>query len=78
MQIGRLAKGERPYTQPNIEAIAKALGVTVVELLAVDPTDPQSRLRVAAEIARIPPERYAEAISYLAYLAEKRITPDAE
>lgn len=35
--IDRIEKGQQPYTQDIIEAIAEALSVTVTELLTVDP-----------------------------------------
>ena len=37
-QIGRIEKGDQPYSQPILEAIADALSCTVVDLLSVDPT----------------------------------------
>ncbi len=35
--IGRVEKGEQPYTQELLEAAAVALGTTVTDLLTVDP-----------------------------------------
>lgn len=36
--IGRIEKGQQPYSQPILEAIADALNVEVHHLLSVDPT----------------------------------------
>lgn len=36
--IGRIEKGQQPYSQPVLEAIAHALNVEVHHLLSVDPT----------------------------------------
>ena len=36
--IGRIEKGQQPYSQPVLEAIAHALDVEVQHLLSVDPT----------------------------------------
>lgn len=36
--IGRIEKGQQPYSQPVLEAIADALNVEVHHLLSVDPT----------------------------------------
>lgn len=36
--IGRIEKGEQPYSQPIIEALAHALNCSVTDLLSVDPT----------------------------------------
>lgn len=36
--IGRIERGEQPYSQPILEAIAFALNVSVAQLLMVDPT----------------------------------------
>lgn len=35
--LGRIEKGEQPYKQDILEAIAEALNCTVVQLLTVDP-----------------------------------------
>ena len=35
--IGRIEKGEQPYSQPVLEAIAHALSCSVTDLLSVDP-----------------------------------------
>lgn len=36
--IGRIEKGEQPYSQPILEALAEALSCSVTDLLSVDPT----------------------------------------
>ncbi len=38
VSIGRIEKGEQPYSQPILEALAEALDCTVSDLLEVDPT----------------------------------------
>lgn len=37
VSIGRIERGEQPYTQPVIEALAKALEKSVATLIEVDP-----------------------------------------
>lgn len=36
--IGRIEKGDQPYTQDFLEAAAKALNISPSDLLSVDPT----------------------------------------
>lgn len=36
--IGRIEKGDQPYSQPVLEALAHALDCSVTDLLSVDPT----------------------------------------
>ena len=38
VSIGRIERGEQPYSQPILEALAAALRCTTWELLEVDPT----------------------------------------
>ncbi|WP_182422008.1 helix-turn-helix domain-containing protein [Aureimonas sp. ME7] len=38
VNIGRIERGEQPYTQDFLEAAAEALNASVVDLLTVDPT----------------------------------------
>jgi transcriptional regulator with XRE-family HTH domain len=35
--LGRIEKGQQPYSQPIIEGVAEALGVTVPMLLEINP-----------------------------------------
>lgn len=37
VSIGRIERGQQPYSQPIIEAIAEALGVSVSALLEINP-----------------------------------------
>lgn len=36
--LGRIEKGDQPYSQPILEALAHALSCSVIDLLSVDPT----------------------------------------
>jgi transcriptional regulator with XRE-family HTH domain len=36
--LGRIEKGQQPYSQPILEALAEALSVEVADLLSKDPT----------------------------------------
>lgn len=44
VSIGRIERGEQPYTQPVIEALADALGKSVATLIEVDPYITDSRV----------------------------------
>lgn len=68
--IGRLIKGERPWDQKSVDKIAKALSVTGLELLYVDPSDEQSRGMLAAQITGVPADQRVAATAYLRFLAE--------
>lgn len=58
--IGRIENGRMPYSQPIMEGIAKALGVTVAMLISTPPPkkgeplppDPETLLRLWTEGAR--------------------------
>lgn len=58
--IGRMENGRMPYSQPIMEGIAKALGVTVAMLISTPPPkpgepmppDPETLLRLWSEGAR--------------------------
>lgn len=58
--IGRMENGRIPYSQPIMEGIAKALGVSVATLIAIPPPkpgdplppDPETLLRVWSEGAK--------------------------
>lgn len=41
-QLGRIEKGEQPYNQDLLEALAEIYGCTVADLLMRDPTDPEA------------------------------------
>jgi transcriptional regulator with XRE-family HTH domain len=69
VSIGRIERGEQIYTQPVIEAIAEALGVSVAALLEVNPEiedsrviDITSRLRLATPAEREQAIRVLDAV----------------
>jgi transcriptional regulator with XRE-family HTH domain len=69
VSIGRIERGEQPYTQPVIEALADALGLSVATLLEVNPDiedsrviDITSRLRMATPAERDQAIRVLDAV----------------
>lgn len=42
--LSRIERGQQPYSQDIIEAIAEALGVKVAQLIEHDPTIPQAKV----------------------------------
>lgn len=66
--LGRIEKGEQPYSQPILEALAEALGVSVGMLLEVHP---DREADVVDLVRRLDDRRRAEAIDFLRYLATR-------
>ncbi|SDT96673.1 helix-turn-helix domain-containing protein [Stappia sp. ES.058] len=64
--LSRIETGNQPYSQPIIEAIARALNVSVSMLLEAHP---ERQGEVVDLFNHIPPERQAEAIQILRVLA---------
>lgn len=69
VSIGRIERGEQPYTQPVIEAMAAALGVSVAALIEINPDiedsrviDITSRLRMATPDERDQAFRVLDAV----------------
>lgn len=59
--IGRVEKGEQPYTQELLEAAAVALDTTVADLLTVDPNveDAVAQLNALLRVANQPQKQMA-------------------
>lgn len=66
VSIGRIENGKQPYSQPILEALAQALGVTTGMLLESDPT---KEGQVIDLVRRLDDAKRKQAIDYLKYLA---------
>lgn len=66
--IGRIENGHQPYSEPILEALAKALNVSKSALLEMHP---EKEGEVIDLLRRLPKERHAEAIDFLKYLSTK-------
>ena len=64
--LGRIEKGEQPYSQPILEALADALGVTVGMLLEVHPDREGD---VVDLVRRLDEHKQAEALQFIRYLS---------
>lgn len=63
--IGRIEKGKQPYSQPILEAIADALGVSAWMLLEVNPEKDGDVIDVTLRLGKAPPQVRQQAISIL-------------
>lgn len=63
--IGRIEKGQQPYSQPILEAIADALGVTTSMLLEVNPDKDGDVIDITLRLNKAPPELRKQAIDIL-------------
>ena len=63
--IGRIEKGVQPYSQPILEAIAEALGVTTSMLLEVNPDVDGDVVDITLRLNKAPPELRQQAIDIL-------------
>jgi transcriptional regulator with XRE-family HTH domain len=63
--IGRIEKGQQPYSQPILEAIAAALGVTASMLLEVNPEKDGDVIDITLRLNKAPPEVRRQAINIL-------------
>lgn len=63
--IGRIEKGQQPYSQPTLEAIAAALGVPAWMLLEVNPDKDGDVIDITLRLNKAPPELRDQAISIL-------------
>lgn len=63
--IGRIEKGQQPYSQPILEAIAAALGVSAWMLLEVNPEKDGDVIDITLRLNKAPPELRDQAISIL-------------
>ena len=63
--IARIEKGQQPYSQPILEAIANALGVTASMLLEVNPEKDGDVIDITLRLNKAPPELRKQAIDIL-------------
>lgn len=63
--IGRIEKGQQPYSQPILEAIAAALGVPTYMLLEVNPDKDGDVIDITLRLNKAPPQVRDQAISIL-------------
>lgn len=68
VSIGRIAQGKQPYSQPFLEALSVALGVSKSALLEVHP---DKEGEVIDMVRLLPKNRQAQALEYLRFLASK-------
>lgn len=68
VSLGRIERGEQPYSQPILEALADALAVSVSALIEVDPT---KEGEVIDLMSRLDDAKRAEALNFLRYLASR-------
>ena len=66
--LGRIEKGEQPYSQPILEALSIALNVSVSSLLEVNP---EKEGEVVDLVRRLDEAKRAQAVDYLKFLAAK-------
>lgn len=72
VSIGRIERGEQPYTQPVIEALADALGKSVATLIEVDPEIVDSRvIDMTERLANAPAAKRDEVLRVLEQLLPK-------
>lgn len=63
--IGRIEKGIQPYSQPILEAIAEALGVSASMLLEVNPDMDGDVIDISLRLSKAPPELRKQAVEVL-------------
>lgn len=63
--IGRIEKGQQPYSQPILEALATALGVPAWMLLEVNPEKDGDVIDITLRLNKAPPELRDQAISVI-------------
>jgi transcriptional regulator with XRE-family HTH domain len=63
--IGRIEKGQQPYSQPILEALAVALGVPTWMLLEVNPEKDGDVIDITLRLNKAPAEVRDQAISVL-------------
>jgi transcriptional regulator with XRE-family HTH domain len=68
VQLGRIEKGEQPYSQPILEAAAQALGITVTMIVDVDPDKEGDVIDL---LKYLKGSKRDQAIEYLRFLAQK-------
>jgi len=68
--IGRIEKGQQPYSQPVLEAIAEALSVPVSSLLEVNPDKDGDVIDITLRLNKAPPELRHQAVQVLEALLQ--------
>ena len=63
--IGRIEKGQQPYSQPILEAIAEALGVAPSMLLEVNPDKEGDVVDITLRLNKAPKELRDQAVNIL-------------
>lgn len=63
--IGRIERGQQPYSQAVLEAIAAALGVSVAMLLEVNPEKDGDVIDITLQLNKAPPELRQQAVSII-------------
>lgn len=72
--IGRIEKGQQPYSQPILEALAAALGVPAWMLLEVNPEKDGDVIDITLRLNKAPPELREQAISVINALLKSAST----
>lgn len=68
--IGRIEKGQQPYSQPILEAIADALGVSASMLLEVNPEKDGDVIDLTIRLNKASPELRQQAVHVLEALLQ--------
>ncbi len=72
--IGRIEKGQQPYSQPILEALSAALGVPAWMLLEVNPEKDGDVIDITLRLNKAPPELREQAISVINALLKSAAT----
>lgn len=72
--IGRIEKGQQPYSQPILEAIAAALGVPAYMLLEVNPDKDGEVIDITLRLNKAPAELRNQAINIINALLQSART----
>lgn len=72
--IGRIEKGQQPYSQPILEAIAEALGVSASMLLEVNPNVDGDVIDITLRLKKAPPELRQQAVNIIQALLQPAST----
>jgi transcriptional regulator with XRE-family HTH domain len=71
--IGRIEKGQQPYSQPILEGIADALGVTTWMLLEVNPEKDGDVIDVTLRLNKASPELRKQAMDVVDALLKSSV-----
>ncbi|MBN9431445.1 MAG: helix-turn-helix transcriptional regulator [Bosea sp.] len=66
--LGRIERGEQPYSQPILEAISRALDVSVVLLLDSSPQQDPEILELVEDFKRLDDDQRKQVISFTKFL----------